>query len=390
MFPFSVSTASAVVFFAATAVSIVYILTAMWCLHAFARRARPIVAERPPVTVLKPLCGLDFEAYENLRSFCGQDYPVQQIVFGVGDPADPAIAIVERLIAEFPERDIALVVDERTIGANLKVSNLVNMARVAKHDILVIADSDIRVGPDYLAAVTAPLADPHVGVVTCLYTGTPAGGLPSLLAGMFFNEWFLPSVLVGARVQGIRFCFGATMAIRRQTLREVGGLEALSDYLADDYMLGNLATQHGYKVYLSNYLVENIVQEKDLRSLFRHELRWARTIRTVEPVGFAFSVTMYGIPMAILAAAFNEATVGVAPFEYGLLALVVLLRLVLHYMVRAVLKPSGAGSPWLVPVRDILSFAVWAASFFGHDVTWRGHAFSVDTHGQLAAKRIDN
>jgi ceramide glucosyltransferase len=390
MFPISVSSAVAAIFFAATAASIAYILAAMWNLYAFARRARPAAGIRPPVTILKPLCGLDFEAYENLRSFCRQDYPVQQIVFGVLDAADPAIAIVERLIAEFPERDIALVVDERTIGTNLKVSNLVNMARVAKYDTLVIADSDIRVAPDYLATVTAPLADPHVGVVTCLYKGTPAGGLPSMLAGMYFNEWFLPSVLVGAHVQGICFCFGATMAIRCETLRRVGGLKALSDYLADDYMLGKLVTQHGYKVYLSNYLVENFVQEKDMRSLFRHELRWARTIRAVEPVGNALSVTMYGIPMAILATMFNEATVGVAPFEYGLLALVVLLRLVLHYMVRAVLKPVGAWSPWLVPVRDILSFTVWAASFFGHGVTWRGNAFSVDTHGQLAAKRTDN
>jgi ceramide glucosyltransferase len=362
----------------------------MWCLRAFARRARPVARACPPVTVLKPLCGLDFEAYENLRSFCRQDYPVQQIVFGVRDPADPVIAIVERLITEFPERDIALVVDERTIGANLKISNLANMVRVAKYDTLVIADSDMRVEPDYLAAVSAPLADPRVGVVTCLYKATPAGGLPSMLAGMFINEWFLPSVLVGARVRGIRYCFGATMAIRRETLRRIGGFEALSPYLADDYMLGQLVTRHGYQVHLSSYVVENVVHEEDMTSFFHHELRWARTVRAVEPVGYAFSFTMYGIPMALLAATFNEATLGVTPLEYGLVALVVLLRLALHHTVRSVLKPSGAWSPWLVPFRDILSFAVWATSFFGHDVTWRGNAFSVNAHGQLAAKRLEN
>ena len=366
--------------------SYVYVLFAMWRVGTFGRHSDYHKASELPVTVLIPIHGLDIGLYQNLRSICCQDYPEYQLLFGVQDTDDPAIDIIRRIIREFPDRDIALVVEERIAGANLKVSNLRNMYSYAKHSILVILDSDMRVTPKYLSTVVAPFQDRGVGGVTCLYKGTPAGGLPSILGSMFINESFLPSVLVAVSLQKIAFCFGATMAVRRDILESIGGFERLGSYLADDYMLGMLITQQGYRVHLSSYVVENVLIEQSFKSLFLRELRWARTIRTVQPVGYAFSFIMYSIPLAIVAGLLDELTVDTDIFELGYVAFAVLLRVALHFIARRVLKVSQGPSPWLVPIRDMLSFLVWATALLGRDVVWRGHAFSVNSAGLLVAK----
>ncbi len=363
-----------------------YVLIAMWCVGTFGRHSDYHKASELPVTVLLPICGLHFGLYQNLRSICCQDYPEYQLLFGVQDTDDPAIDIIRRIIREFPDRDIALVVDERIAGTNLKVSNLRNMYPCAKHSILVILDSDMRVTPNYLSTVVAPFQDRGVGGVTCLYKGTPAGGLPSILGSMFINEWFLPSVLVAVSLQKIAFCFGATMAVRRDVFESIGGFERLGSYLADDYLLGMLITQQGYRVHLSSYVVENVVIEHSFKTLFLRELRWARTIRTVQPVGYAFSFIMYSIPLAIVAALLDKLTVDTEIFELGIVTFAVLLRVALHFIARRVLKVSQGPSPWLVPIRDMLSFLVWATGLLGRDVVWRGHAFSVNSAGLLVAK----
>ena len=366
--------------------SYVYVLFAMWHVGTFGRHSDYHKASELPVTVLIPIHGLDIGLYQNLRSICCQDYPEYQLLFGVQDTDDPAIDIIRRIIREFPDRDIALVVEERIAGANLKVSNLRNMYSCAKHSILVILDSDMRVTPKYLSTVVAPFQDRGVGGVTCLYKATPAGGLPSILGSMFINESFLPSVLVAVSLQKIAFCFGATMAVRRDILESIGGFERLGSYLADDYMLGMLITQQGYRVHLSSYVVENVLIEHSFKSLFLRELRWARTIRTVQPLGYAFSFIMYSIPLAIVAGLLDELTVDTDIFELGFVAFAVLLRVALHFIVRRVLKVSQGPSPWLVPIRDMLSLLVWATGLLGRDVVWRGHAFSVNSAGLLVAK----
>lgn len=349
---------------------------------AFRARNRAVVSCTTPVTVLKPVCGLEPRLYESLRSFCDQDYARYQVVFGIRDASDPAIEIVKRLISEFPEQDLALVVDGRVAGPNLKVSNLINMAQAAKYGVMVIADSDMRVDRNYLTAVVAPFQDPTVGAVTCLYKGSPVEGLPSVLGAMFINDWFAPSVLVAVCLQQLRYCFGATMAVRKDVLEAIGGFAVLAHQLADDHMLGKMISAKEYRVALSPYIVENIVWEPSFKSLLLHELRWARTIRASRPLGHAFLFLTTPVALSLLFLLLTPArTLG-----FALVAVSSLLRVLLHYKVRAVCQIAGPAKPWLAPVRDVLCFAIWAASFLGCGVRWRGQDYSVQSDGHLTMK----
>lgn len=371
-----------VVALAACTASILYLLWAIVSVRLFqGMRAAP-GRRWAPVTVLKPVCGLDPGLYANLRSFCEQDYPEYQVIFGVHAADDPAVAVIERVIRDLPGRDLALVVEERVIGTNGKVSNLVNMYARAKHDILVVADSDMRVEPDYLKAVVAPFDAPEVGAVTCLYKSSPVSGLASVLGSMFINEWFLPSVLVALTFMPVRFCFGATMAVRRAALEAIGGFTALANHIADDYMLGKLITDRGFKVAVARYVVENVVLEPDLKSLVRHELRWARTVRLVQPLGYSFSFVTNGVTMALLFLIVSQ----FSALGFFLLGIVLALRILLHYYVRAIFRIRGLPTPWLVPLRDVLGFLVWCGSFLGRGVHWREQAFLLGADGELATK----
>ena len=371
---------------ATNAISAAYVLAAIWRVKAFRRNQRTDATFSPPLTILKPVCGLEADLYENLRSFCQQDYPVYEVIFGVRDRNDPAVPVLRRLIKDLPHVDISLVIDEHTVGPNLKASNLVNIYKHAKYGFLAIADSDMRVDENYAASVVAPLANSATGVVTCLYSGTPRRGFASRLGSMFINEWFLPSVLVSAALSDIRFGLGATIVVRRELLEEIGGFRKLSAYLADDHMLGKLICAHGYKVALSNYVVENIVHEKSLWALFLHELRWARTIRTVEPVGHAFSFLMYGVPLALFGLLAVDLTIDWKIFGVALVAVAVLLRVWMHFVVRQKLGlTTGLWTLLLVPLRDVLCFVVWAASFFGRRIEWKDIAFDVATDGHMKA-----
>jgi ceramide glucosyltransferase len=225
---------------------------------AFLRDSPPINPKfHPPVTILKPLCGVDKGTYTNLASFCQQNYPQYQIIFGVRSSTDPSIEVVEKLIQQFPEIDISLVVKDHILGANLKISNLANAVTAAKHDILVIADSDILIGSDYLQTVIQPLKDEKVGVVTCLYRST-AQGIATILEAICTATDFQPGILVSKQLEGIKFALGSTIVIRKTTLAKIGGFAAVADYLADDYQLGYLPTQAGDKVVLSSYIVEPV------------------------------------------------------------------------------------------------------------------------------------
>lgn len=363
-----------------------YLILATWRVAHFGLRKKVVAHDQLPVTVLKPVCGLEPGLYENLRSFCLQEYPEYQVIFGIRDRTDPAIPIIERIIDELPNHDLDFVIDSQTIGPNLKISNLHNIYRVAKHDILVIADSDIRVDQDYISTIVQEFGDRRVGLVTCLYTGTPQGGLTSRLAAMFINEWFLPSVLAVATNRGVRFCFGATMVVRREVLEKIGAFKALSSYLADDFVLGKLVRQAGYTVKLSSYVVENIVSEKNFKELFMHELRWARTVRSVEPIGHIFSFVMYGIPLAILAAVYNDLTIDSDSLEIFGIILVLLLRLGLRYSVYKSVGNLRKSPFWLLPIRDFLCFAVWGISFFSREIRWKENRFYVNRMGHMIGK----
>lgn len=363
-----------------------YLITAIFGVWQFRRiheGAPRHVAAGPGVTVLKPLCGDEVELLENLRSFCDQDYPDFQVIFGLSSDKDPAILKVKQLMGEFQEHDISLVVDERVHGSNLKISNLLNMLHHAKHDILVVADSDMRVERDYLQVVAATFDDPCVSAATCLYSGTARGGLPSTLGAMFINDWFFPSALIPALRDKLTYCFGATMAARRGAIENIGGFGALANILADDYMLGNFVHRQGQKVALAPYLVRNIVHEPSMRALFLHEVRWARTIKNVKPLSYALSTITEGLFLSVAAAVLLSFG-GVSGWLIALpIIIVALLRLALHLGVCETIKGQGERTPWLIPLRDLLSLGVRISSYFGTTVHWREQVLTVRANSTL-------
>lgn len=346
----------------------------------FARRQGAPPESLAPASVLKPLHGIEPELHENLRSFVDQDYPAAQIVFGVRSATDAAIPVARAVMAERPDADAALVIDPAGRGSNLKVANLENMLPSARHDILVLADADMRVERRYLATVTAPLRDPAVGLVTCLYKGRSAGGLWSQLGAMHINYGFLPSALTGAAMRVGNGCFGATIALRRETLDRIGGFAPLRDELADDHRIGAAVRDTGGKVVLAPYLVENVVAEPSFGALWRHELRWGRTVRTMVPTGFAGSIITHPVPVAALLAILNE-------FDPRACALF-LATLALRWGAAAALArilDLPTRRLWALPLRDALSFAVFVGSFCGRSVSWRDQIFQVDATGRMSA-----
>ncbi|MCG8324213.1 MAG: bacteriohopanetetrol glucosamine biosynthesis glycosyltransferase HpnI, partial [Thiotrichales bacterium] len=361
-----------------------YLLTSLFAIERFRRlRQAPEQTFRPPVTVFKPVCGLDPDMEENLRSFCRQDYPQYQILFGLRDKHDPALEIIQKVLSDLPDVDADIIINPRLHGTNHKVSNLINMYPQAKHDFILIADSDMRVPAGYLNQVMAPFAESRIGAVTCLYSGTARGGMASALNAMFINGWFLPSVLISGLIEKTRFCLGATMIVRRDVLEQIGGLKELNDHLADDYMLGKLVTDAGYDIHLSYFVVSNIVQETSVRSLVLHELRWARTLKTVEPLRYAMTFLTDTLVISIITAVLARFAGGYLLLPAGIVVLALLLRMTLHTRVRSILELEHAGSIFLVPIRDCLSFILRIGSFTGSYVHWRNQDFSVDKQGLI-------
>jgi ceramide glucosyltransferase len=410
---------------------------------AFARRppgADPVV--RPPVTVLKPLHGDEPLLEAALTTLCRQHYPSYQIVFGVQDAADPAVRVVRRLQARFPEIDVELVIDPTPHGRNHKVGNLINMMAAARHDVLVVADADVHVRPDYLDRIVAALQQPGVGLVTTLYAGLPAPiaapaspvmaerarvhagmtgeagaaatgrlwpddrshdlfampsslvpALPARLGATHITHGFLPGAVL-ARALGRQDCLGATMCLRRHDLQSIGGFRALVDHLADDNVLGRRINAIGLSVALADTMSLTTVPETSVRALFRHELRWARTIRALEPAGFAASLVQYPLAWALLTILLS----GGALWSVGFFLIAWVLRAVAGLSVDNALSPlwtregasGGRGDEdlaalafccpiWLLPLRDVLSVAVMLASYGGRQVDWRGRGLHADT-----------
>jgi ceramide glucosyltransferase len=334
--------------------------------------------QRLPVTVLKPLCGTEPGLDRSLRSFCEQQYAGGvQLVFGIQQAADPALGVLEGLKRDYPGLDIAVVVDTTRHGTSAKVSNLINMMRAARHDWLVLADSDVRVPPGYLAAVAAPLADPAVGIVTCPYHGVPRPGLWSLLGTLFVNDWFIPSVRVAALFGSRAFAFGATIALRRDALDAIGGFGAIADQLADDYRLGQLTRRRGQRTVLSHVVVDTSVDERTLRNLVQHGLRWLRTIRVVRPGGYALSAVTFSLPVVVIGCVLAGGT----RLALSLLVATLVSRLMLHLAVQA---PQRSWSRlWAIPLADALGFALWCGAFLTREVQWRQGRYRVARDGSV-------
>ncbi|HXF12819.1 MAG TPA: bacteriohopanetetrol glucosamine biosynthesis glycosyltransferase HpnI [Terriglobales bacterium] len=330
-----------------------------------------------PVSILKPLKGTDPEMYESFRSHCVQDYPSYEILFGVTDANDPGAALVESLKQEFPRQSIRLVLCEKNLGANGKVSSLVQLAAAAKFDTLLVNDSDIRVAPDYLRTVITELQLPNTALVTCLYRGIPANTLASRLESLGISTDFVPGVLAAEQVErGLHFGLGSTLAFRRKELEAIGGFESIVDYLADDYELGKRIADRGLKVVLSNAVVETFLPAYSFAGFLMHQLRWARTIRVSRPGGYAGLLLTYTLPWALLCLVLARG----ATWAWALLGVAVMLRITMAWAtaVSAVNDKRAMRWFWLLPVRDFLAPIVWIAGMFGNKIVWRGHEFELD------------
>jgi len=363
----------------ATGYSVLTLLAVLaWRSRSSRRRS---AAARPPVTLLKPLCGTEPDLYANLRSFCVQDYPTYQIVFGVRDEADPAIAFAKRLAVEFPAIPMDIVIDGSQHGSNLKVSNLMNMLPHARHDVLIIADSDAFVGPDYLDAVIAPLLDEKIGLVTCIYQSVPARGIWSRLGAMYVNDWYMPSVLLAWLFGHRSYASGQTMCFRRATLEAMGGLDAIANHLADDYKLGEQARNLGLRIVLSRYIPETVQDEPTARALIDHEVRWMRTVRALSPGNFPFLFVTFTLPVAAAGALLAARDPLLPGVGWILFSTFVAARLGLFCVPRLTDRRIPFGDIWLLPVRDLLLCWVWCRALFTSRVSWRGIEFVVDAQG---------
>lgn len=349
------------------------------------RRRRAKKSEfAPRVSVLKPVHGVDFGSEENFRSFCTQNYPNYEILFAVNDESDSAVPVVRRLIAEFPERKIRIVSGAPFLGENRKVNNVAAMVREADHEIVVITDGDVRVGPDYLRNVVVPFEHSETGVVTSLYRGIAQKSFFAELEALGAATDFAAGVLVAERTEGLSFALGASIVTTKSWIQRIGGLEPIAQLLADDYELGHRIAEAGGEVILSNEVVATMYPVETWRAFWDHQLRWARTVRLCRPVSYLGLIFTHGLPWAVLAAILAHTTrvAAVSLFAY------VGFRLVVALLVgeRVLEDETVRRKWWLIPVRDALHFAVWLASFASNRVTW-GNAVFTMKNGEMIPMR---
>jgi ceramide glucosyltransferase len=367
--------------------SMAYCLVGIFAARRFFSRPATLRSpEFPPVSILIPLCGGDFRDFENYASLCRQNYPSFQLVFGVLDPQDSSVAVIEKLMADFFESDIELVIDSRALGNNPKVSNLRNMLERARHDTLVLMDSDIRVRDEFLLKVAPHISDDRVGLVTCFYRGSEAPGLPSKLEAVGITAEFAPGVLVAWLTEGLSFALGATVVTTKEKLSAIGGFRALADFLADDYMLGQLMRQAGYEVRLLPEVVETVVPRVGFRQLLSHQVRWSRGIRACRPGGHLGLIFTHGTVMALA----NWGISGMSVPSSLLLIATLAIRLWMGWSVgvKHLGDPLLKKNFMLLPVRDLFAFMVWCLSLVGRTVEWRGKSYRVLQGGKMAVDSV--
>jgi ceramide glucosyltransferase len=357
-----------------------YLVLAIRSTLRFRERAVFGVAPRRGVSVLKPVHGDSPDLYECLRSFCIQDYPTYEVIFGAHTSNDPAITVVDRIIAEFPDLDLRLVIDDTLAGPNRKASNLANIVKSAKYDIIVLSDSDVRVDQNCVASMAAPFDDPSIGVVASIYKGYPTKDAPSRFSALYLNDWFVPSVLVDVDLRGIDFVFGAMSAVRREALDAIGGFEMLAGCLAEDFSMGRLIARRGWRVVLSPYACNTVVAERSFAEMFRHEIRWQRSERACRPLDQFMSFVTWPLFLLLLLLLPQPSVIGLA-----ILALHIALRITLHFIVRRSFHIATQIEPWLVPLRECACFFSWAGGLFGNEIKWGQETFSISAYRKLMA-----
>lgn len=361
------------------AIGVAYQTFAFIMLGQFFRAAATPAPSVASVTILKPLHGDEPRLKDNLGTFLIQDHagPIQ-LLCGVGDPADPARRAAEALQGQHPQADITLVADATRHGANGKIGNLINMMPEAKHDTLVLSDSDMAVGPDYLATLLAALAQPGVGAVTCFYGGRGDTGFWSRISAGMISHVALPDMVVGYATGLARPCMGSTIALTPETLEAIGGFARFADVLADDHAIGAAVAERGLKVMIPPLLLTHACTERSFAALWRQKLRWAATIRGLQPWGYAGSIVTRPLSLALLAALFIPAAGAVL----YLAALAVRLAVAGRVDRLAAAKPVAL---WQLPLIDSIDFLVFAASFTVRKVDWRGNRLAIEGDGRIAA-----
>jgi ceramide glucosyltransferase len=365
------------------AAPLVYYLLSLYCIVDYFREVRRRAPRTdtcaPPVSILKPLRGVDRGAYQNFASYCALDYPEYEMILAVDDPNDPAVAVVEKLQRDFPHRQIRLVTHIERLGENNKINSFCRLVKEAKYDVLVMTDSDVRVNPDYLREVVTPLADPAVGGVTtfyrCMGGGTFAADLDML--GMCMDS--VPAALVASKLEGkVQFAFGWTMATTKKHLAEIGGWEAMVNYHSDDFELGNRIARQGYRVELMRQPVWMVFPEETFQDFLNHEMRWSIGLRNVRPAGYVGILFTHGLPWALLAAVVAGAA-GWTEIAASYLAAYLILRLSVAWAAGVWGLSDKAIAPklWLAPVRDAITAVVWLAGFFSDKIKWRGLQYRV-------------
>lgn len=353
-----------------------YYLVAIIAARKFFRAPAAAVSDfTPPISILKPIYGLDRDTYENYASFCRQDYPEFEIIFCVSDLQDPAVPVIRKLIDDFPGCAIRLLVGSDQLGASDKVNKLCRMSRQARHDIVIVSDSDVRVEPGFLRAMAAPFRDPQVGGVTCLYRGLTDGSLAADLEAVGNSTDFAAGVLVAWLLGGVDFMLGAVMATTKKHLAEIGGFEALVDYFCDDYELGNRIAARGYRIELSTFPVSIVYPHETLGDAFRHQLRWNLSIRYSRPWGHLGLIFTQGLAWSLVGILLAPSLLA----GFGYFAGYVLLsgELVRAVGIYGMQDISLRKKDWALLLRGSFAFFVWMASFFPQSIRWRGQEFRV-------------
>lgn len=348
------------------------------------QRATSTDSSLPAVSMLKPLCGLEPNLEAHLASFFQQQYPNFEIVFGARTAADPALAIVSKLGEEYPHVPVKVAFSGEPEHPNAKVCSLVRMYEKASHDYLVISDSDVQVASNYLCDVVTPLLDRQNGLVTCLYRGVPTGGLWSRLEALGMSVEMTAGVIVANLLEGMKFALGPTMATRRDVIEAIGGFEILADYCADDYVLGNRIAESGRMVVLSSHAVDHIVLNRSFKDSIVHQVRWMKSSRFSRPKGHVGTALTFAMPFGLLGLV--AGTLADMPMVgVGVLAFAVLNRIALAIIAGwgVVGDRRSLRQCWLYPMRDLMGFGFWAASFIGPTIVWRGERYRLAAEGKM-------
>ncbi|KHE91236.1 MAG: bacteriohopanetetrol glucosamine biosynthesis glycosyltransferase HpnI [Candidatus Scalindua rubra] len=370
-------------------ISIAYYLFSIYCTISFFNKQTEIDDNYlPPISILKPLNGIEDGIYENFTSYCKQDYPVYQIVFGVKDSKDPAIDVVKKVIDAFPQKDIELVICNDVVGINPKINNLNNMYKKAKYDIILTNDCDTRVNGNYLKKIVSPFRDKSVGLVTCAYRENVLNNIVSRLESIFINHDFLPSIMLARKFEELSYAFGVTIATRRGIMDKIGGFAELADYLAEDFHLGKKVFEAGHKLFLSDYIVDVISEKMGFTDYFKHQLRWSKTIKACRPMGYFFSAFFkYGIVSSLvyllICFCFPTGTSSAQALSVTLFITFLSVRIISASIISYKFTKDRKIMLLLLPISDIISFIIWCTSFLGNKITWRGSRFLLKKGGMI-------